>query len=115
MWEMGCRRKIDTSYSGRKGIPSNKQSFFNAPFGVDYHMYNTSEDLMHTFLCGIIKPVLQWTLIILLDISHHHVGENRFFPYKKIKAYLTNDLEHFQRKFPTVPHLYWNTFKSALP
>ena len=40
-----------------KGYHPINNPFFNAPFGKDNHIYNTPVDLMHTFLCGIIKSV----------------------------------------------------------
>jgi len=43
---------------GEKGYHPINNPFFNAPLDVDNHIYNTPVDLLHTFLCGIIKSVL---------------------------------------------------------
>jgi len=66
---------------------------------------------MHTFLCGIIKSVLQWTLTIVLEIKHH-VDKNRSTKYNYNKGLFDQRLTTFPT-VPDVPHFYWNTFKSG--
>ena len=80
----------------RKGYHPIINPFFNASFGVDNHIYNTPTDLMHLFLCGLIKSVLQWTLIIIGEINHH-VGDtnNKDYTYTHNKGLLIKDFGHF--------------------
>jgi len=66
---------------------------------------------MRTFLCGIIKSVLQWTLTTILEIRHH-VGENRSFSYKINQGLFDQRLRTFLT-VSDVSHLYWNTVKVA--
>jgi len=42
---------------GRKSSTYGVEKRYHAPYGVDNHIYNTPVDLMHTFLCGIIKSI----------------------------------------------------------
>jgi hypothetical protein len=86
--------------------------FFNAPFGVDNHIYNTPTDLMHLFLSGLIKSVLQWTITIIGEIRHH-VGNNQLKPYANNQGLFDQRLRGFPH-VPDVPHLYWATFKEGL-
>jgi len=58
-WDANEKQIVDAMGENRYHPINNP--LFNAPFGVDNHIYNTSVDLMHTFYCGIIKSVLQWT------------------------------------------------------
>jgi hypothetical protein len=109
-WDANEKQIVDAL--GEKGYHPIINPFFNAPFGVDNHIYNTPVDLMHTFLCGIIKSVLQWTLTIILEIRHH-VEKNRSTPYNNNKGLFDQRLRTFPT-VPDVPHLYWNTFKSGL-
>ena len=62
-----------------KGYHPIFNPFFNAPFGENNHIYNSPTDVMHLFACGLIKSVLQWTLIIICEIRSHSVQEK--FPY----------------------------------
>ena len=98
-----------------KGYHPISNPFFNAPFGVDNHIYNTPTDLMHLFLCGIIKSILQWTLIILSEMRHHHVVKEKenYFPYHNNQGLFDRRLREFPF-VPAVPHLYWNTFRGGL-
>ena len=67
---------------------------------------------MHTFLCGIIKSVLQWTLIIIGEIRLHDDG-NKTYPFALNQSLLDERVRAFPN-VPDVPHLYWNTFKVEL-
>jgi hypothetical protein len=96
-----------------KGYHPINNPFFNAPFGKDNHIYNTPVDLMHTFLCGIIKSVLQWTLIIVGEIRLHHDEKNKNYPFAFNQGLLDQRVRAFPN-VPDVPHLYWNTFKEGL-
>ena len=95
-----------------KGYHPINNPFFNAPFGNDNHIYNSPVDLMHTFLCGIIKSILQWTLIIVGEIRLH-VDVKQSTPFSQNQGLLDQRLREFPN-VPDVPHLYWNTFKSGL-
>jgi hypothetical protein len=95
----------------QKGYHPMNNPFFNAPFGVENHIYNTPTDLMHLFLCGLIKSVLLWTLIIIGEISHH-IDDNQS-TYTNNKGLFDQRLREFPH-VPAVPHLYWNTFKGGL-
>ena len=95
-----------------KGYHPINNPFFNAPFGNDNHIYNSPVDLMHTFLCGIIKSVLQWTLIIVGEIRLH-VDVKQSTPLSQNQGLLDQRLREFPI-VPDVPHLYWNTFRSGL-
>jgi len=85
--------------------------FFNTAFGVDNHIYNTPVDLMHSFLCGIIKSILRWTVTIVIEMRLH-VGYNEFSSYSNNIGILDRRLRNFPT-VPNVPHLYWNTFKCS--
>ena len=84
------RKKLEASES--KGYHPIMNLFFNASFGADNHIYNTPTDLMHLFLSGLIKYVLQWTLIIIAEISHH-VGAPSF--NSSINRFRPTTFQHF--------------------
>ena len=72
---------------------------------------------MHLFLCGIIKSILQWTLIILSEMRHHHVVKEKeklnYFPYHNNQGLFDRRLREFLF-VPAVPHLFWNTYRGGL-
>ena len=95
-----------------KGYNPINNPFFNAPFGVNNHIYNTPTDLMHLFSCGLIKSILQWTLVIIGEISHHQALDNSS-PYANNKGTFDRRLQDFP-DVPLVPHLNWCKFNDGL-
>jgi hypothetical protein len=92
-----------------KGYHPISNPFFKAPFGVNNHIYNTPTDVMHLFSCGLIKSLLQWTLIIISEI-HHHEADDKSTPYANNTGVFDQRLREFPA-VPAVPHLHWATFK----
>ena len=86
--------------------------FFDAPFGIDNHIFNTPTDIMHLFSCGLIKSVLLWTLAIIGEIRTHKVGISSF-PYSNNSGLFDQRLQSFPA-VPLVPHLHWCKFKDGL-
>jgi len=93
-----------------EGYHSINNPFFKASFGVNNHIYNTPTDVMHLFLCGLIKSVLLWTLTIINEINTH-LTIDKSVP-------LINNTGFFEQRLkeivtvPEVPYLKWYTFKS---
>jgi hypothetical protein len=88
--------------------------FFEAPFGLNNHIYNSPTDVMHLFSCGLIKSVLLWTLTIIGEVQCHVVGgNNKPNPYTNSKGLLDSRLRAFPN-VPSVPHLFWTKFNDGL-
>ena len=95
-----------------KGYHTICNPFFNAPFGYDNHIYKSPTDIMHLFACGLIKSVLQWTLIIICEIrSHSAVDKSN--PFSNNTGLFDKRLREFPN-VPKVPHVEWCKFKDGL-
>jgi hypothetical protein len=66
---------------------------------------------MHLFACGLIKSVLQWTLIIICEIRSHSVQKE--FPYATNTGLFDKRLMEFIY-VPNFPHIKWCKFKDGL-
>ena len=95
-----------------KGYHPICNPFFNAPFGYDNHIYKSPTDIMHLFACGLIKSVLQWTLIIICEIRSHSAVDNSN-PFSNNTGLFDKRLREFPT-VPKVPHVEWCKFKDGL-
>jgi hypothetical protein len=93
-----------------KGYHPINNPFFNAPFGVNNHIYNTPTDVMHLFSCGLIKSILLWTLTIINEISNYQVIHDKSTPFANNTGLFDQRLKEFI-SVPEVPHLKWCAFK----
>ena len=95
-----------------RGYHPINNPFFEAPFGVNNHIYNSPTDIMHLFSCGLIKSILQWTLVIIGEI-HHHESVHKASPYANNMGTFDQRLQEFP-DVPLVPHLHWCKFTNGL-
>ena len=84
---------------------------FNVPMGFtdehnSNHLYNTPPDLLHTFMCGLMKNVLLWVVAIILRLG---VGRNGDLNFKNSRSLLDSRMGYFKNlcKLPNVTTTYF--------
>jgi hypothetical protein len=95
-----------------QGIHPTINATFDVPMGyvaegIENDMYNTPPDLLHAFLCGLMKNVLLWTVSIVLTLS----AKDRL--YKQSKGVLDGRVGSFKH-LASLPNVTSKYFKTGL-